>query len=78
MNIKILRRDGSCVEVLLLNNKNEVTYTFVNLTKGHICPCKFNSVAEALADILEYDENIYFELDGIQYSKTILETFDKV
>lgn len=42
------------------------TYSFINLTKEHICPCKFESVDDALKDI---DEKInsgevirYFEL----------------
>lgn len=47
-------------------NKLDGTYSFINLTKEHICPCKFESVDDALKDI---DEKIksgevirYFEL----------------
>lgn len=29
------------VKVLLLKHKAEGGYSFVNLTKGHICPCGF-------------------------------------
>lgn len=42
------------VDVLLLKNKGESTFSFINLTKGHICPCKFNSVEEALDDLRKY------------------------
>ena len=49
-----------------MKNKLDGTYSFVNLTKEHICPCKFESVDDALKDI---DEKInsgevikYFEL----------------
>lgn len=44
-------RPDDTVEVLLLKNKNDTTWSFVNLTKGHICPCKFKSIKEALADM---------------------------
>lgn len=69
MKINIFKTNGEGVEVLLLPNKIGETYSFVNLTKGHICPCKFNSVCEALLDILSYDDNKCFELDGVIYSK---------
>lgn len=37
--------------VTILKNKSDGTYSFVNLTKMHICPCKFESVSEAIADM---------------------------
>ena len=39
------------VIVMIARNEADNTYSFVNLTKGHICPCKFASVADALADM---------------------------
>lgn len=36
---------------MLLKNKNDNTYSFVNITRGHICPCRFNSVADAIDDM---------------------------
>lgn len=39
------------VIVMIARNESDNTYSFVNLTKGHICPCKFASVADALADM---------------------------
>lgn len=56
MNINRLRvvRPKDTVEVLLLKHKISGEYSFVNLTKGHICPCKFKSVEEALKDLNNY------------------------
>jgi hypothetical protein len=39
------------VIVALLPNKKNNKYSFVNLTKGHICPCKFETVEDALKDM---------------------------
>ena len=39
--IKVVRNDGM-FDVLLLRHKGVGDkYSFVNLTKGHICPCVF-------------------------------------
>ena len=55
IEIKILKylvtRPKDTVEVLLLKNKNDNTYSFVNITKGYICPCRFNSVEDAIDDM---------------------------
>ena len=34
-------------------NKNTNKYSFVNITKGHICSCVFNSIDEAIEDMEE-------------------------
>jgi hypothetical protein len=34
-----------------MKNKSDGTYSFINLTKEHICPCKFNSIDDALKDM---------------------------
>lgn len=39
------------VIVMIARNESDSTYSFVNLTKGHICPCRFASVVDALADM---------------------------
>lgn len=39
------------VIVMIARNESDNTYSFVNLTKGHICSCRFESVADALADM---------------------------
>ena len=51
-NIHILvnRIDG-LVEVLLLPHKDGSGWSFVNLTKGHICTCKFDSIESAICDL---------------------------
>ncbi len=55
IGIKILKylvtRPKDTVEVLLIKNKCDATYSFVNITKGHICPCRFNSVKDAIGDM---------------------------
>lgn len=39
------------VDVILVKHKGTEEYSFVNLTKGHICPCRFKSLGKAFADI---------------------------
>lgn len=50
---KVERPQDNCVVVTIMKNKSDNTYSFVNLTKEHICPCRFKSVEAALADIDE-------------------------
>lgn len=40
-------------EVYILPNK-EGRYQFVNITKGHICPCQFSTIEEAMKDLENY------------------------
>lgn len=40
--------------ILLLSAKDGQHWQYVNLTKGYICPCQFNSHAEALKDFVNY------------------------
>lgn len=50
---KVYRKNDDVI-VLLLPHKNEhKKYTYINLTKGHICPCVFNSVESAINDMKE-------------------------
>mgnify|MGYP002518365753 CR=1 FL=1 len=53
--IKVTRVDG-VFDILLLKHKTHNGYSFVNLTKGHICPCVFKSEEEALANLLDIIE----------------------
>lgn len=53
----IVVRPNDNVEVLLLKNKEEDTWSFVNVTKGHICPCKFSSIDAAIQDMDEHMKN---------------------
>lgn len=47
-------RPNDEIDVLLMRNKEDSTFSFVNLTKGHICPCKFNTIDEAFIDLENY------------------------
>lgn len=46
------RPKGNCI-VSIMKNKSDNTYSFVNLTAGHICTCRFDSIDKALKDIEE-------------------------
>lgn len=52
----LIIREKDTVEVLLVRKKLEDKYQFINLTKGHICPCEFNTVQEAIEDLVKYRE----------------------
>lgn len=43
----LVERPNGNVIVTILSNKSDHTYSYVNLTKGHICPCRFASEEEA-------------------------------
>ena len=47
----IVKRPKDTVEVLILPNKDGSGYQYINLTKGHICPCKFNTEFDAQFDM---------------------------
>ena len=47
----LVERPNGNVIVTILSNKSDHTYSYVNLTKGHICPCRFASEEEALHDM---------------------------
>lgn len=55
MKFKIIRPNDT-IDVLLMKHKLEDTWSFVNLAKGHIYPCKFNSIEEAIKDLENYIE----------------------
>lgn len=49
----LVSKPNETIEVLLLPHKNTNKYSFVNITKGHICSCVFNSIDEAIEDMEE-------------------------
>ena len=49
----LVSKPNETIEVLLLPYKNTNKYSFVNITKGHICSCVFNSINEAIEDMEE-------------------------
>lgn len=62
----LVNRPKDEVVVAVMKNKVDNTYSFINLTKEHICSCKFKSIDDALKDMDERVENgeinYYFEL----------------
>ena len=56
-NVYLVMREKDNVLVSIMRNKLDGTYSFVNLTKGHICTCKFNSIEEVINDIQTKKEN---------------------
>ena len=51
MKIWLVKRQHDKVIVTIMKNKSDGTYSFINLTKEHICPCKFNNIDDALKDM---------------------------
>ena len=47
----LVERPHDSVVVTIMRNKSDNTYSFINLTKGHICSCRFDSVDDALKDM---------------------------
>lgn len=43
--------------VSILHHKLSGKFSFVNLSKGHICPCEFNTIEEAWADLENQKKN---------------------
>jgi len=70
IKIKVIKylvtRPKDTVEVLLMQNKNDKTYSYINLTKGHICPCRFFSIADAIKDM----DNLIAKGEIIRYEVT--------
>lgn len=69
-NIYLVQRTNGNVIVSIMRNKSDNTYSFVNLTKGHICPCRFDSIEDAVKDmdekILNGDIVKYFKLEDMK------------
>lgn len=69
-NIYLVQRKSGNVIVSIMRNKSDNTYSFVNLTKNHICPCRFDSVEDAVKDmdqkILNGDIVRYFKLEEMK------------
>ena len=52
----LLNRQEDIIEVLLLPHKDGSGYSFVNVTKGHICPCVFKTIEDVMKDLQHYVE----------------------
>lgn len=56
----VKRKYGDC-KVLLLPHKDGSGFSYVNLTSGHICPCKFSSIDNAIQDMKNNNDVLSFE-----------------
>ena len=65
MKITVTRTDG-VIKVLLLPHEDGSGYSYVNLTKGHICPCKFRTIEEALQDMDKKPNVIKYDVEDDQ------------
>ena len=51
MKYLVQKSNKDLCEVYILPYKETGKYSFVNITKGHICPCVFDTYEEALQDL---------------------------
>lgn len=66
MKIYKITRITDIVYVTILKNKIDNIYSFVNLSKEHICPCKFKSGNDALKDLRQqFEEGKIIAVDEI-------------
>lgn len=56
-NLYLVMRQNGNVVVSIMFNRSNGKYHFVNLTKGHICSCAFDSPADAVADMQKLQDN---------------------
>lgn len=56
-NTYLVMREKDSVIVSIMLNKLDHTYSFVNLTKGHVCTCRFDSIEDAISDMKKKKDN---------------------
>lgn len=61
-------RHTDTVIVYIMRNKQDDTYSFVNITKGHICSCRFKTQEDAIQDMIRLKKEGTI-LDFIELSK---------
>lgn len=61
-------RHTDTVVVYIMRNKSDDTYSFVNITKGHICSCRFKTEEDAIKDMVRLKKEGVI-LDFIELSK---------
>ena len=54
-------RTRDIIEVAIMPHKDGSGYSYVNLTKGHICPCVFPTIGAAIDDMKHRPEIKRFE-----------------
>ena len=60
--ILVTRKDGSVREVEIMLDKSTGKYAFVNLTTHHVCPCRFDTIKDAVDDMRNDDFVVDFKL----------------
>lgn len=64
----LVERKYDQVTVFLMQHKDS-GWSFVNMSKNHICPCIFNTIGEAMEDLMKQEDVLSFEVmlydDGI-------------
>lgn len=56
-NIYLVIKDTGNVLVSIMFSRSSGSYHFVNLTKGHICSCEFETVWDAVVDMKRKKDN---------------------
>ena len=52
----VVKSTGNVIVTIMLS-KQDGKFHFVNLTKGHICECGFDSIEDAIRDMQRLKEN---------------------
>lgn len=58
---RVFRATKSKCDVMICIDRATGKYCFVNLTSGHVCKCRFDSVEEAIQDMRLRSDVTYFE-----------------
>ena len=61
MRYLVHRKDRDDCIVSIMFDRRTNCFCFVNLTKEHVCSCRFNSIREALADMDSRDDVLSYE-----------------
>jgi len=56
-NLIAVDRSGGIIIVLLFKHKISGKWSFINLSKEHICECEFDSYKDAIDDLNKYKES---------------------
>lgn len=80
--IIVTRKDGSQREVEIMIDESTGKYAYVNLTSHHVCPCRFDTIADAVNDmrtaLMSSLKNLSLNdyENFISFSQTVLVRYD--
>lgn len=60
--ILVTRKDDTVREVEIMYDRLSQKYAYVNLTTHHVCPCRFDTIDDAVFDMIHDDFVVKFEL----------------